>query len=162
MVPVDSVGVSRDPTYSGVLGRLRKGFAYGTITLCGPTFQMVLLPRTIFPCEILQPRRGDPRGLGCFAFARRYLRNRFFFLLLRLLRCFSSPRSIGNPGIIACLSTPPGISQTSTPILLMPRHPPCALSSLATFIQCSHVCTAGLRSRERAWQMLLLIRSAKG
>ena len=31
-------------------------------------------------------------GLGSFAFARRYSQNRFFFLLLRVLRCFSSPR----------------------------------------------------------------------
>ena len=30
-------------------------------------------------------------GLGCFPFARRYLGNRFFFLFLRVLRCFSSP-----------------------------------------------------------------------
>ena len=31
-------------------------------------------------------------GLACFPFARRYLGNRCFFLLLGLLRCFSSPR----------------------------------------------------------------------
>ena len=31
------------------------------------------------------------RGLGSFPFARRYLGNRCFFLLLRVLRCFSSP-----------------------------------------------------------------------
>ena len=33
-------------------------------------------------------------GLGSSAFARRYLRNRVFFLFLRLLRCFSSPGSL--------------------------------------------------------------------
>ena len=33
-------------------------------------------------------------GLACSAFARRYLRNRCFFLFLRLLRCFSSPGSL--------------------------------------------------------------------
>ena len=33
-------------------------------------------------------------GLGSFAFARRYSRNRCFFLFLRLLRCFSSPGSL--------------------------------------------------------------------
>ena len=32
-------------------------------------------------------------GLGLCAFARHYLRNHFCFLLLRVLRCFSSPRS---------------------------------------------------------------------
>ena len=33
-------------------------------------------------------------GLGSSAFARRYWRNRVFFLFLRLLRCFSSPGSL--------------------------------------------------------------------
>ena len=32
-------------------------------------------------------------GLGSYHFARRYFGNRFFFLFLRLLRCFSSPGS---------------------------------------------------------------------
>ena len=34
------------------------------------------------------------RGLASSAFARRYSRNRCFFLFLRLLRCFSSPGSL--------------------------------------------------------------------
>ena len=33
-------------------------------------------------------------GLGSSNFARRYFRNRCFFLFLRLLRCFSSPGSL--------------------------------------------------------------------
>ena len=33
-------------------------------------------------------------GLGSSAFARRYSRNRSFFLFLRVLRCFSSPGSL--------------------------------------------------------------------
>ena len=36
-------------------------------------------------------------GLGSFHFARRYFGNRVFFLLLRLLRCFSSPGSLRTP-----------------------------------------------------------------
>ena len=36
-------------------------------------------------------------GLGSSAFARRYLRNRCFFLFLRLLRCFSSAGSLRIP-----------------------------------------------------------------
>ena len=36
-------------------------------------------------------------GLGSSAFARRYLRNHFCFLFLRLLRCFSSPGSLRTP-----------------------------------------------------------------
>ena len=33
-------------------------------------------------------------GLGSFAFAHHYLRNHFYFLFLRVLRCFSSPRCL--------------------------------------------------------------------
>ena len=43
MVPVDSVGVPRDPTYSGTLSGGCTTFAYGTVTLCGLPFQAVLL-----------------------------------------------------------------------------------------------------------------------
>ena len=44
---------------------------------------------------VLQPRAlpQDNPGLGFCAFARHYLRNRFYFLFLRVLRCFSSPGS---------------------------------------------------------------------
>ena len=34
---------------------------------------------------------GKPAGLGCSAFARHYWRNHCCFLLLRVLRCFTSP-----------------------------------------------------------------------
>ena len=37
----------------------------------------------------------DTRGLGSCAFARHYWRNHCYFLFLRVLRCFSSPRSPG-------------------------------------------------------------------
>ena len=43
---------------------------------------------------VLQPRDGlDRPGLGYSAFARHYSRNHSYFLLLWVLRCFSSPRS---------------------------------------------------------------------
>ena len=41
-------------------------------------------------------------GLGSSAFARRYSRNRCFFLFLRVLRCFSSPGSPRIPMDSAC------------------------------------------------------------
>ena len=44
---------------------------------------------------VLTPGCTQP-GLGSFGFARRYSQNRVFFLLLRLLRCFSSPGSLHN------------------------------------------------------------------
>ena len=53
--------------------------------------------------------------------------------------------AVGNPGIITCLSTPPGFSQTSTPfILLTPRHPPCALSRLVIEIPNSELASQRL------------------
>ena len=49
------------------------------------------------------PLQSEPHrqacGLGSFPFARRYLGNRFFFLFLALLRCFSSG---GSPCITMC------------------------------------------------------------
>jgi hypothetical protein len=39
-------------------------------------------------------------GLGSSAFARHYLRNHYYFLLLWVLRCFSSPRSPTYTGMI--------------------------------------------------------------
>ena len=50
-----------------------------------------------YPCRITSAVRTPActhAGLGSFPFARRYLGNRVFFLLLRLLRCFSSPGSL--------------------------------------------------------------------
>ena len=50
---------------------------------------------------ILNPGQPWSAGLGSSAFARRYLRNRSYFLLLRVLRCFSSPGSLlANYGFI--------------------------------------------------------------
>src|SRR5690606_24526936 len=93
-------------------------------------------------------------GLGSFHFARRYFGNHSCFLFLRLLRCFSSPRSPLQPMYsVADVSTLP---ETGFPIqkspaqslfssspkliaayhvfhrLLTPRHPPFALNSLTT------------------------------
>ena len=51
-----------------------------------------LLSRSI-PSAVRTPRCTH-HGLGSSVFARRYSRNRCFFLFLRLLRCFSSPGSL--------------------------------------------------------------------
>lgn len=42
----------------------------------------------------VQTPQRTRHGLGSSGFARRYSRNRCFFLFLRLLRCFSSPGSL--------------------------------------------------------------------
>jgi hypothetical protein len=70
--------------------------AYGAITLCGGTFQTLVLRAGFFtPRRFLNP--GTNAGLGCPASARRYSRDRCHFLLLRVQRCFSSPRSPPPP-----------------------------------------------------------------
>ena len=68
-------------------------FVYGIITLFDQDFQLVLL-NIYSNIVVLQPLMcRNISGLGQFRFARRYSGNHFCFLLLRLLRCFSSARS---------------------------------------------------------------------
>src|SRR5690606_22050335 len=51
----------------------------------------MILIRFAYIIVVLQPQNcRNNFGLGFSAFARHYLRNHFCFLLLRLLRCFSS------------------------------------------------------------------------
>ena len=83
----------------------------------------------------------DTRGLGSCAFARHYWRNHCYFLFLRVLRCFSSPRSprlnagdrpsacrvapFGHSRIKACLQLP--VNFRSFP---RPSSPPDSLGIL--------------------------------
>ena len=57
MGSVDSVRVSRDPTYSGYFSKQNAIFAYGTNTLCGPAFNSVLL--IVF---VLKEKSYNPAG----------------------------------------------------------------------------------------------------
>ena len=101
---------------------------------------------------------GPKTGLGCSVFARRYWRNRCLFLFLRLLRCFSSPRSLYRPYAFG----PESPKRWGFPIrkssdrllfarsptliagcrvlrrLSMPRHPPYTLKSLTTVTDHRH------------------------
>ena len=67
------------------------------LSLTGLSPSLAGLPRTILLGFYLTSAVRTPAcshaGLGSFHFARRYSQNRFFFLFLRLLRCFSSPGS---------------------------------------------------------------------
>src|ERR1700716_3958722 len=109
------------------------------------------LPQTHNPCRV-----SHAFGLASSAFARHYSRNHNCFLFLRVLRCFTSPRSLlhpmhsdtGNttslvPGYpIRTSSDPRSVDNSPRHIaashvlhrLLMPRHPPCALTHLHTKI----------------------------
>jgi hypothetical protein len=76
-------------------------FKYGTITPYGCFFQSILLTLSV-PYWSPNPHEINLTGLGCSAFARHYLRNRFRFLFLRLLRCFNSAGSLHMPMCSAC------------------------------------------------------------
>ena len=91
MVPVPSVRIPRVPTYSGYCS-LFLNFAYGIVTLFDLPFKVVRLSSLNAKCSP-NPERITTFGLGFSDFARHYFRNRFYFLFLRVLRCFSSPGS---------------------------------------------------------------------
>lgn len=103
----DSHGISRAPCYSGKHPEATMSFVYRTLTVYGRPSQAVQLPK-----RFITPRPGgsqirmlpQPRtrntcrlshahGLGSSAFAHHYSRNHYCFLFLRVLRCFTSPRS---------------------------------------------------------------------
>ena len=92
MVPPTSHKVSRVSWYSGSC-HAAFPFTYGAFTLFGRLSQnrSVRIGRSFL--QSLTPECTHS-GLGSSAFARRYLRNRVFFLFLRVLRCFSSPGSL--------------------------------------------------------------------
>src|SRR5271163_4827538 len=71
-------------------------FAYGSVTLFGSPFQKIQLTTrlvTLLLQALQPPIHLDATGLGCSDFARHYYRNRGFFLLLEVLRWFTSLRS---------------------------------------------------------------------
>ena len=95
MVPISSVRISRVPTYSGYRWRYLD-FVYRNFTFFVLPFQV---SSTIQPTVVARsvPQTHYRSGLGCSDFARHYFRNRFCFLFLRVLRCFSSPGSLRIP-----------------------------------------------------------------
>src|SRR3954452_7566399 len=97
-------------------------------------------------------RLSHAHGLASSAFARHYSRNHTCFLFLRVLRCFTSPRSLPTPMYsvpgdttslvpgfpIRTSSDPRSVDSSPRHIaashvlhrLPVPRHPPCALKHL--------------------------------
>ena len=143
MVPADSRRISRVPRYSGYRYVL-SGFEYGIITLCDSSFQRILLTikSTItrsYNTAVALPQQR----FGLFPVRSPLLRESFFyFLLLGVLRCFSSPGSphchcsdtcpsdrwvvpFGNPRINGYLHLHAAYHVLHR--LCEPRHPPCAL-----------------------------------
>ena len=82
------------PALLRILIRYKTRFTYGTITLYGPAFQLCSVTSFKSMSSVLQPPKcRNILGLGSFPFARHYLGNHYCFLLLCLLRCFSSAGS---------------------------------------------------------------------
>ena len=78
--------------------RFTRVFRYRTVTFFGSTFQKIFLT-VVIPHRSPNPSQINLTGLGCSPFARHYSGNRFLFLFLCLLRCFSSA---GSPLITMC------------------------------------------------------------
>jgi hypothetical protein len=91
-------GFTRDFTCPVLLGMQPSRFLFRLqdfhLLRCG--FQPLRLNFTVSDGCPTTPTSAEV-GLGCSLFARRYWGNRFCFLFLRLLRCFSSPGSLALP-----------------------------------------------------------------
>ena len=117
-------------------------FAYGSVTLFGSPFQKIQLTTrlvTLLMRALQPPRHRNITGLGCSGFARHYYRNRGFFLLLEVLRWFTSLRSPVPTYVFS--RTCPGFTWAGFPIRKSPDRRVCAaprsLSQLAaSFIAC--------------------------
>ena len=92
MVLPASHRISRVLRYSGA-GFPSDLFAYGAVTRSGLAFQPCSAKVSREFCLSTTPE-SKLSGLASFPFARRYLGNRFYFLFLGVLRCFSSPRAL--------------------------------------------------------------------
>ena len=134
-------------------GRYAVVYGYGAVTRYGHTFQSVLL-ETVSHIPVLLPRTcRNTCGLGSSPFARHYSGNHVCFLLLPLLRCFSSRRSppllaaisggLPHSGIAGskaiCASPELFAAYHALHRLTEPRHPPCAL---IYFSSPAHRCAA--------------------
>ena len=141
--------MSRPTWDTGGPGRV---FGYGAFTPCGRTFQSVRLTSPV-PCSGPATPGGKPPGLASCAFARHYSRNRYCFLLLRVLRCFTSPSVAPADYVfirrwhpVKGAGFPHSEIRGSKPVdgsprliaafrvllrLMMPRHPSCARIRLA-------------------------------
>lgn len=94
MGPANSHRISRVPRYSGYHQAALESHIPGFHRLW-PLFPKRSISLISCHIVVLQPHNcRNNYGLGYSAFARHYLRNHFCFLLLWVLRCFSSPRSL--------------------------------------------------------------------
>ena len=106
------------------------GAVYAAFTLFGRPFQSGSTTRSGRLLAVLLPRRRrNASGLGSSAFAHHYSRNNCCSPLLRVLRCFSSPRS---PRFLRCQASCLTGSPIRTPADLRLFAPPRGFSQLVT------------------------------
>ena len=136
--PPDSGGVSRVPPYLGYRwagGGLR---ARGCHPL-RPAFPGRCARRPPCRAPVPLPRRAGPAVWASSAFARRYWRNHYCLLFLRLLRCFTSP-GVAPAALWIRAGAPPSRGAgcpIRTPPDRRPHAPPRGFSQLAaSFIAC--------------------------
>ena len=100
-------------------------FAYGTVTLCGATFQTLLLDYKLSKCRPYNPQRRTP-GFGLFRVRSPLLTESLLLSFPKGTEMFQFPslatccygfttRQFRDPGINSRLTDPPGLSQSSTP-----------------------------------------------
>ena len=153
MVRADSHRIPLVPRYSGY-HYSNQDFKYRTITFFGWVFQNIFLSFIVALCGPTTPRCMH-HGLGSSRFARRYSGNRFLFLFLRVLRCFTSP---GSPSFEYYDMTRSGLPHSEISgskqyscspkriagkrvlhRLSVPRHPPYALIILPKLLRLSYL-----------------------
>ncbi len=158
MVPVDSVGIPRGPTYSGTLREVmplsRTGLSPSVVHLSS------LVPLTdhfVTPMwKALQPRRGKPPRFGLFPFRSPLLGKSISLSFPADTEMFQfsafATSAYGFSGLPVrgsrdqrSFDSYPGLFAVFHALqrLLTPRHPPCALRSLATWIQRSRASSHG-------------------
>ena len=143
------------PALLRYLLRVWINFVYAPVTLFGGSFHCLRLSTrlvTLLLQALQPPKYRNTTGLGYSEFARHYYRNRGFFLFLQVLRWFTSLSSLMPAYVFSRMfprfareGFPIRKSPVITPVcglpkliaachvlhrLSLPRHPPCALSSL--------------------------------
>ena len=151
MVPADSDRIPRVPPYSGG-ALINKNLPVRGFHPLRPDFPDGSSSFSFISQALLLPRHcRNNTGLGSSPFARHYSGNRFFFLFLWVLRCFSSPRSLRLMSVTGL--QPDGLPHSDTtgsmppcgsPVIFAawrvllrppkPRHPPFALLLFALVI----------------------------
>ena len=160
MGPADSHRITRVPRYSGYryqCNRLRVQ-AFHLLRNNFPDISARLshrISRSYYPDVALTHNVG----LGSSPFARHYLGNHCCFLFLRVLRCFSSPRSprvtytrYRSRGGLPHSEIHGSQVNCTSPWLIAafrvlhrlrePRHPPCALTYFLAYSQRTPLCGA--------------------